>query len=320
MGALSILSGVLALLPIICSLAVLIGLDVGRDSSSPPLFNPEKPKGPDGKPLDNGIKHKSYCDETIGISPPAKGDHYTLNPNPWNWEEGDEGSLCLNVTTFNNQTYPTDSSAPEFSVTWQYPPGPPSSPVHAYPNVKVDSGVFPNQIKNIDEMMLDFEWTYAVGNLTVETTDEKALNASNVNANVALDLFLDQDKKKAQISEDASTEIMVWFAAFGPATQPIGRDDGSLDEQELDGTKFTLYSGKNGVGQFVLTWYCEDPAPKFHGDLQPLVDRLVEMGDTNFPTESDYIGYMAVGTETYFSDDYVTFHVPQLAIDVHLKD
>ncbi|KAG9255594.1 concanavalin A-like lectin/glucanase domain-containing protein [Emericellopsis atlantica] len=319
MGALSILSGVLALLPIICSLAVLIGLDVGRGPSSPPLFSPEQPKGPDGKPLGNGIKHKSYCDETIGISPPAVGDHYTLNPNPWNWKEGDDGSLCLNVTTFNNQTYPTDSSAPEFSVTWQYPPGPPSSPVYAYPNIKVDSGVFPNQIKKIDEMMLDFEWTYGVGNLTVETTDKKALNASNVNANVALDLFLDQDKKKAQISEDASIEIMVWFAAFGPATQPIGQSDGSLDEQELDGTKFKLYSGRNGADQFVLTWYAENPASKFHGDLMPLVDRLVEMGDTNFPTKSDYIGYMAVGTETYFSDDYVTFHVPQLAIDVHLK-
>jgi Glycosyl hydrolase family 12 len=110
--------------------------------------------------------------------------------------------------------------------------------VHAFPNVKLDSGVFPNLIETVEEMTLDFEWTYAVGNSTSLTvTDEKALNASNVNANVALDFFLDKDKEKAQISEDASTEIMVWFAAFGPATQPIGMAQGSIDEQEVGGVK-----------------------------------------------------------------------------------
>lgn len=109
--------------------------------------------------------------------------------------------------------------------------------MHAFPNVKVDSGVFPNLIKDIGEMILDFEWTYAVGNSTAKTTtSESELKASNVNANVALDLFLDKDKKKSQVSEDASTEIMVWFAAFGPATQPIGLADGDLDEQVVDGT------------------------------------------------------------------------------------
>lgn len=33
---------------------------------------------------------------------------------------------------------------------------------------------------------------------------------------------MDSDQKKAQDSADASHEIMVWFAAIGPATQPIG--------------------------------------------------------------------------------------------------
>jgi len=323
MGALFLLNFVLVAIPIGATLGTLLGIQSQRAANGQePLFKPDKPTGPGGGPPknDDGIKVEYYCDETIGISPPSQGDHYTLNPNPWGWDEGDPGKLCLNVTTWNNQTYPSENSAPEWSVTWQYPPGPESAPVHAFPNVKVDSGVFPNTIKDIDEMILDFEWTYAVGNTTAETqTDEDELDSSNVNANVALDLFLDKDKKKAQNSEEASMEIMVWFAAFGPATQPIGMDKPVLDTQELDGTEFRLYQGENGVGQQVLTWYSTSVANRFHGDLFKLVDRLIEMKETDFPTDSYYIGYMSVGTETYSSDDFVTFHVPELAIDVHLK-
>ena len=80
-----------------------------------------------------------------------------------------------------------------------------------------------------------------------------------------------------------------------------------------------LYQGKNGRGQNVLTWYASKPADKFHGDLQPLVTRLIKMAKTDFPKSSDYIGYMSLGTETYNSDDFVTFHVPELAIDVSRK-
>lgn len=155
------------------------------------------------------------------------------------WAELYTDEQCFQVTVWNNQTYPKDSSAPEWSVTWEYPPGPEDAPVHAFPNVKIDSGVFPSSIKDIKEISLDFEWTYTVGNSTAETvTDESELEAASVNANVALDMFLDKDKKKAQDSEKASTEIMVWFAAFGSATQPIGFKK-ELGTEKLDGT--TLY-------------------------------------------------------------------------------
>lgn len=61
-----------------------------------------------------------------------------------------------------------------------------------------------------------------------------------LNANVAMDMFMDSDQKKAQDSADASHEIMVWFAAIGPATQPIGFDvDGAnpLATKTLHGTE-----------------------------------------------------------------------------------
>lgn len=82
----------------------------------------------------------------------------------------------------------------------------------------------------------------------------------------------------------------------------------------------SLYTGENSNGQTVLTWYSSEPADKFHGDLNPLLDRLVEMAKTDFPTDSDYVGYMSLGTEAYSSDDYVTFHVPELSIEVSSSD
>lgn len=69
----------------------------------------------------------------------------------------------------------------------------------------------------------------------------------------------------------------------------------------------------------MLTWYSPTVSNRFHEDLFKLVDRLIEMDEEDFPSESDYIGYMSVGTETYSADDFVTFHVPELAVDVHLK-
>ncbi|KAL6859761.1 hypothetical protein ACO1O0_003785 [Amphichorda felina] len=133
------------------------------------------------------------------------------------------------------------------------PQRPETAPVHAYPNAKVDSGVFPTRVGDIEEILLDFEWTYAVGNTTAKTTtDESELKDSNLNANVALDMFLDKDEDKAKDSQLASTEIMVWFAAYGPATQPIGFKK-KLDSVELDGTTFVLYSGKNGLAIDVNT-------------------------------------------------------------------
>ena len=100
MGALFLLNFVLVAIPIGTTLGVLLGIQGQRAASGQePLFKPKHPEGPGGGPPknDNGIKTEYYCDETIGISPPSLYDHYTLNPNPWGWDEGDPGKLCLNV-------------------------------------------------------------------------------------------------------------------------------------------------------------------------------------------------------------------------------
>ena len=127
--------------------------------------------------------------------------------------------------------------APEFSVTWMYPPGPETAPVHAFPNIKVDGHVLPATVSSLSQVNVDLQWTYGPGNTSATTTDVNGLLTNNdLNANVAIDMFLDADQTKAQDSTAALYEIMVWFADFGNATQPIGFSGGSVTTKEISGT------------------------------------------------------------------------------------
>lgn len=137
------------------------------------------------------------------------------------------------MTTNHNETYPTKISAPQFSVTWQYDAGPETQPVHAYANIMVDE-ILPVELGQMASLDLDLHWTYGVGNEPVETTDNSTLTAANVNTNVAIDMFFDSDKDAAQNSTLAKYEVMIWFAKFGPATDPIGT---KVTTRELNGTE-----------------------------------------------------------------------------------
>ena len=148
----------------------------------------------------------------------------------------------LKVTAFNNGSYATDTTAPEFFVTWQYPQGPETQPVHAFPNIKVDGSVFPVELSSISSIKVDIEWTDGVGNDTASSTDETALTANSVNTNVAIDMFLDSDKTSAEDSTKAKFEMMVWLAAFGAATQPIGLSAGAVTTETVNGTTLWVSS------------------------------------------------------------------------------
>lgn len=315
--------------PIAITLGVLFGLQAQRAATGgPPLFGgPSDGDGDEFAP-DNGIKNNTYCQKAFGIHPDTKGQEYTLNPNQWGWDEGTPGWLCMNVTSFNNQTWATDTTAPEFSVTWEYPIGPQDAPVHAFPNIKVDGGVFPKALSAIKGVQLDFEWTMGVGNDTVAKTDVAALDKAAVNANVAMDMFLDADKDKALESDKAKYEIMVWFARIGGATHPIGLDDGAVAKEKVNGTDFSLYVGQNGNKQNVLTWVSDTTTDRFHGDLEPLIAAILKLeanppaaaagaAAVSYPSSSDFLGYLSLGTEAYSSSDSVTFHVPALSIDIN---
>lgn len=299
--------GLLAL-PIGITLGILFSLQSHNiDIGKPPPFAPS-----------NKIDNDRYCQKAFGIHPESKGQEYTLNPNQWGWDEGDEGSLCLNVTTHRNHTYATKTIAPKWSVTWQYPRGPMTDPVHAFPNIKVED-VLPLKVSAIEKIDMDFEWTYGKGKTAAPLSKNVSdlWDTAQLNANVAMDMFLDLDEAKSKEAEKASHEIMVWFAAIGPSTQPIGFNDGVLATKTLDGVEFKLYNGTNtATKQKVLTWYVETPAEEFNGDVRPLVEEIIAMKDEDFPTSAYYMGYLSWGTEAYDSNTTVTFDVPRFAVDI----
>jgi hypothetical protein len=189
--------------------------------------------------------------------------------------------------------------------------------------------------------MLDLEWTYGLGNNTAVSTNKQDLEDNLVNTNVAIDIFADPDKSKATDTEKAKMEIMVWFAAYGPATQPLGMaETGKIETKVVEGNSLyvkpclysyitlafltcssysDLYTGENAAGQKVFTWYTETPLHKYNGDLMLLLDILLAKDDSDYPRSSDYIGYMSLGSEALSANKTVTFHVPKLAIDVQTK-
>jgi len=326
MGALWLLNFVLLAIPIGTTLGVLLGLQASRES---PLFE-DYPgfgsgNGPGRGPLrDNRVtKQDPLCNENVGVSPLSQGDHYTLNPNPWGWSEGDPGFVCLNYTTFNNQTYATKHTAPEWSITWNYPYQE-GRYVNAFPNALLAVPSMPARIGDIRSIDVDFEWSYAVGNVTGDPGTSFSANEIleyNIATNVALDIFLDSERDRSSNTTRASTEIMVWFARFGQATAALGEDQGIVTNRTLDDVVFNLYNGENEFGQRVLTWVAEEPKERFNGDIFVLVDELVSMDSAGFPSSTDYIGYISVGTEVYFCRNAsMTFHASNLAIDLQLAD
>ena len=223
------------------------------------------------------------------------------------------------VTIYENGTYPTKLSAPEWSITWQYPPKDAAAPVHGFPNIKLDSeGNFPVRVSNIASVDIDAEWMYSVGDTPAPALDTSVFSSGQnvINTNVAIDIFLDSDSGNAQDTTKAKYEIMVWLATFGASTQPIGLAEGIRDSVTLnDGTAFNMYFGTNTVtGQIVLTWSAAAPITNFVADIAPLLQK--DYSALGGPTSSDYMGYMALGSEVLNSNTNVTLSVPTLTMEI----
>ncbi|OAL37843.1 hypothetical protein AYO20_03020 [Fonsecaea nubica] len=240
------------------------------------------------------------------------------NPNQWALPDDytGPGALCMNVTTLSNGSYPTKTTAPEWSITWQFPRGPPTQPVHAFSNIKLDSNVFPIEISQVSAINFETEWYYGVGDERPEAMNIADLTAAALDANVAVDMFLDSDPDKATNVEEAKYEVMIWLGQFGASTQQIGLAEGAIATQVVNGTTFSLYSGVNGLGQSVLSWVASDAAAgvqTFNADIGPLLQGLTGLGG---PTVNDYLGYIAFGSEALDSATNVTFYNKVLSMDV----
>lgn len=142
------------------------------------------------------------------------------------------------------------------------------------------------------------------------------MTAANVNTNVAIDMFLDDDMNSAQSTTQAKYEIMVWLCTIGASTEPIGLALGAVSSQVINGTTFNLYSGTNSIGQYVLTWVASQYVENFVGDIAPLITSIPQIGRAEFPSTSTYLGYMGLGSEALWTPETVTFDVSYLSIDI----
>lgn len=224
----------------------------------------------------------------------------------------------MDLTTFNNQTYPTNTTAAWFSTTWTYPPGPSSQPVHAYPNVQTNSTALPITLDDLARIGVTLEWSYGLGNATATTTDFDIFspNTTIIAADVAFDMFLDPLASHAGNVSIASHEVMIWFGYFGGKARPFGYDSGAVETATFGGTEFSLYFGVNQQNQTVSSWLASDPVTHFNGDLAPFLMRLTTSNTSQHPVMTDYLGYVAFGTETFSCNETTTFYVPHFSVDV----
>ncbi|QUC17543.1 uncharacterized protein UV8b_01784 [Ustilaginoidea virens] len=318
-----LVSAVFLALPIGTTLGILLGLQAWRQANGqPPPFS----GGDDGFGLPGIIIPKGkdgvriFCDESVGFDPVSKNQNFILNPNPWGWKEGEQGNICMLVDYNANRTYETAFSAPVFNVTWKYPVMSGTNNVHAYPNAKVDSKKLPAKLGTINALRVEVEWHVTLKNDSQTEITDAEVAQSRINANVAIDMFMDKDKDKSSESAKANYEVMVWFARFGDSTWPIGKvqggNGGIVTTKMVSGVSFNLYAGQNQLtNQTVLSWVTETPANKFAGKVTDLLEEIFALNDTKYPQKTDYLGYVAFGQEAYSSDVNVTFAVPQLAID-----
>ncbi|KAG8165165.1 hypothetical protein KVR01_005440 [Diaporthe batatas] len=146
------------------------------------------------------------------------GSGLSYSANAWN--PSDNGFQCLSVINASSST------AGGFDATWKWP-GDPGS-VHSYPHVTFSSGDLPLSVSNISALRLAASWAYSPGTAfkaapagRLDVFDANGLDDVGAKANIAFDIFMDPDKRKATSATAAKYEMMIWIGKVGEP-QPIG--------------------------------------------------------------------------------------------------
>ncbi|KAK2596113.1 hypothetical protein QQS21_006460 [Conoideocrella luteorostrata] len=317
-----LVSVALLALPIVTTFGVLLNWAAINHAGGRPLPFSEH-GGTDGlTPSADFVEMR--CDESFGITSISKGNQeFSINANPWGWQKGQPGAICILVNKFGNETNATAHGAPPvFNVTWQYTKASGTQNVRAYPNALVKNKNLPVQLGRINKFELDVEWHFSSKNDSVVEISRDHAIEKDVSANVAIDMFLDKEASKSGSSEKAAFEVMVWFADYGKTAWPIGKhsvDDRGESAVKLNGTEFRLFTGRNTNTkreQLVFTWLATQNTNKFNGSLLPLMNAIFAKGNATWPQKTDYLGHFAFGQEAYQSSENVTFSVPQLVVDI----
>ena len=110
--------------------------------------------------------------------------------------------------------------------------------MHAFPNAKLNDTQFPIQVQSLQSLSLNVTWNYDVGNSPTTTLDVNGLTTANLNANVALDMFLSNNQSAAGDPTAATHEVMLWLGRFGPSTDPLGYTPTPAATQQVGGVNW----------------------------------------------------------------------------------
>lgn len=283
----------------------------------------------------NGFVTTALCNPFHQFAQNKNGQNFTVNSNEVLPEDGSK--LCMTMVTFENNTYATNGTAPDVSFTWSYPftianasveANETQALIHAFPQVAIENSgeaTVPITLEDLGSLVLDFQWFMGIGDDLPPATSFRRLGAQEVNASVALDMYIDPDKTAATDAGKAGFEMIIFFAKWG-LFNPVGFGNGTVvTTTTLNGTEFDLFAGQNAAEQNVFSWLAKTEVDEFYGDISPLFDAVLQLekitqnGDViDMPKFgfNDFLGYVGFGTQAYNAIGDVTFSVPRLHIDV----
>ncbi|KAH7009227.1 concanavalin A-like lectin/glucanase domain-containing protein [Microdochium trichocladiopsis] len=214
------------------------------------------------------------------------------------WSPEPAGFQCLAVA----------ADGASFQADWHWTSGAPFA-VHSFPHVNLHSARMPVKLENITKATLAVEWgmgpnaTFPKGNTHV--TDAVALDAAKTMATIAYDLWIDEDPDVAASAAEAKYEIMIWLGHYGNP-QPISMTYPSVPQGSIivDKKAFTLYIGKNAVGQTVCSWVLDAPSTAFKLDIVPLIAELVKK---KLIPAAAYLGGVHFGVEAFYAAETMAF-------------
>ncbi|KAJ5945354.1 hypothetical protein N7516_005522 [Penicillium verrucosum] len=201
--------------------------------------------------------------EQYGVHSEGK---YIVNNNMWGKDSG-TGSQCTTVDGIAD-------TGVSWHTKWSWSGG--EGEVKTYPNSGVELDV-----KLVSELK------------SIKTSAKWGYDNSDINADVAYDLFTAADKNHETSGGDY--ELMIWLGRYGTIA-PIGK---KLDSVDVGGKTWELWNGMNG-DMNVYSFVAADPITTFATDIKEFFNYLVK--SQSFPADSQYLINLQFGTEPFTGD------------------
>lgn len=111
-------------------------------------------------------------------------------------------------------------------MSWEWSGAP---VVRAFPNIGLRTEKLPLKLRDLRSLPISSTWELSPASLISGASadpnvqpNKGALKAIDVQANVCLDVFADDDRERSLDFSEQKYEIMIWFGHFGNGALPVG--------------------------------------------------------------------------------------------------